>query len=344
MSSLGGSMPGLERQRWLDRVAQNGYALGHASKELQSDREIVAAAVAQNGSALRYASKYLQSDREIVAAANAQNGSAQQHLSVHLQEQVAQSNTTTTTSLASSSSSAAAASSSSAAAATTDPGSTASDERPSKRAKIAEDHVEQRLSELMEHSQNVADVTQSTLSASHYLRCYDRCGQPFHGKGIWATPLATVLGSLPAKFQRAEWQTALQETSIDAGADELNKAGAACAYLWTKTPLNRMLQQVILTDDEELLGRVMPYLRCLNSYVLNVKVRLAATALGLSFRVRLIVVCCARAAAFAYPEDQGVPHLAYDEGASQAPIPWREVPLRNVRVHDDTGSCTRRPA
>ena len=52
MSSTGERMPGLEKQRWIERVAQNGMALEYAAAELKGDREIVLAAVAQNGRAL----------------------------------------------------------------------------------------------------------------------------------------------------------------------------------------------------------------------------------------------------------------------------------------------------
>jgi hypothetical protein len=52
MSSTGERMPGLEKQRWIERVAQNGRALRYAAAELKGDREIVLAAVAQNGSVL----------------------------------------------------------------------------------------------------------------------------------------------------------------------------------------------------------------------------------------------------------------------------------------------------
>ena len=62
MSSTGEKMPELQRQRWLDHVAQNGYALQHAAAELQGDSEIVLAAVAQNGYALQYAAAALQGD------------------------------------------------------------------------------------------------------------------------------------------------------------------------------------------------------------------------------------------------------------------------------------------
>ena len=62
MSSSGTPMPGLDKQRLLERVAQNGRALQHAAAELQADREIVATAVAQDGDALRYAAEELQRD------------------------------------------------------------------------------------------------------------------------------------------------------------------------------------------------------------------------------------------------------------------------------------------
>ena len=62
MSSAGEAMPGLERQRWLDRVAQHGCALEYAPAELKGDREIVLAAVAQHGLALEYAAAELKGD------------------------------------------------------------------------------------------------------------------------------------------------------------------------------------------------------------------------------------------------------------------------------------------
>eukprot|EP01047_Picozoa_sp_COSAG01_P112753 COSAG01_NODE_41484_length_451_cov_0.411932_1_plen_66_part_00 len=56
--SAGEATPGLERQRWLDHVAQDGYALQYAAAELKGDREIVLAAVAQSGDALQYAAQH----------------------------------------------------------------------------------------------------------------------------------------------------------------------------------------------------------------------------------------------------------------------------------------------
>eukprot|EP01043_Picozoa_sp_COSAG02_P042290 COSAG02_NODE_3584_length_6524_cov_7.274934_3_plen_754_part_00 len=69
-------MPGLDKQRLLERVAQDGNALFFAAAELRADKEIVATAVAQWGHALRYAAEELQADREIVATAVAQDGNA----------------------------------------------------------------------------------------------------------------------------------------------------------------------------------------------------------------------------------------------------------------------------
>ena len=84
MSSTGENMPELERQRWLDRVAQDGNALRYAAAELKGDREIVRAAVAQNGFALGHAEAELQGDSEIVLAAVAQDGNALQYAAVEL--------------------------------------------------------------------------------------------------------------------------------------------------------------------------------------------------------------------------------------------------------------------
>ena len=63
MSSSGTPMPGLEKQRLLERVAQDGWVLRYAAVELKADKEIVAAAVAQDGRALRYAAPELKADK-----------------------------------------------------------------------------------------------------------------------------------------------------------------------------------------------------------------------------------------------------------------------------------------
>ena len=62
MSSSGTPMPGLEKQRLLERVAQDGLDLYYAAAELKADKEIVATAVAQNGYALQYAAVELERD------------------------------------------------------------------------------------------------------------------------------------------------------------------------------------------------------------------------------------------------------------------------------------------
>jgi hypothetical protein len=53
----------------LQRVAQNGFALRYASKQLKNNKEIVKIAVAQWGLALEYASEELRNDPEIVKIA-----------------------------------------------------------------------------------------------------------------------------------------------------------------------------------------------------------------------------------------------------------------------------------
>lgn len=57
-------------------VAQNGFALEHASKELRACTQIVQAAVDSKGMALKFASADLQSERRIVLTAVRENGMA----------------------------------------------------------------------------------------------------------------------------------------------------------------------------------------------------------------------------------------------------------------------------
>ena len=84
MSAIGEPMPGLQKQRWLERVARDGAALQDAAAELQGDREVVLAAVAQNGAALQCAAGELQGDREVVLAAVAQTSAALQYAAAEL--------------------------------------------------------------------------------------------------------------------------------------------------------------------------------------------------------------------------------------------------------------------
>jgi hypothetical protein len=60
----------------LAAVAENGWALQHASAGLRGDKEVVMGAVAQDGWALRYASAPLRGDREVVMVAVVRNGLA----------------------------------------------------------------------------------------------------------------------------------------------------------------------------------------------------------------------------------------------------------------------------
>ena len=71
----------VEQTEWLQRVAQNGQALGLASAEIRADRDVVAMAVAAHGHALRLASAELRGDRDVVGAAVARNGGALQYAS-----------------------------------------------------------------------------------------------------------------------------------------------------------------------------------------------------------------------------------------------------------------------
>ena len=84
MSAMGEPMTELEKQRLLERVAQDGRALQHAVAELRGDREVVLAAMAQNGNALQYAAVELKGDREVVLAAVAQHGVILRHAAAKL--------------------------------------------------------------------------------------------------------------------------------------------------------------------------------------------------------------------------------------------------------------------
>ena len=70
----------------LAKIMGNGFALMHASKELQADHEIVLTAVTKygGGGALQYASAGLQADHEIVLKAVKNNGDALKYASEKL--------------------------------------------------------------------------------------------------------------------------------------------------------------------------------------------------------------------------------------------------------------------
>merc|ERR1719362_914673 len=65
-----------DREFVLAAVAQNGWALRHATEELCEDREIVLAAVGQDGYAFKYAAANLRADRAIALAAVSNYGCA----------------------------------------------------------------------------------------------------------------------------------------------------------------------------------------------------------------------------------------------------------------------------
>ena len=73
---------------------------------------------------------------------------------------------------------------------------------------------------------------------------YDACKAPRRGEGIWRDPIAAVLASLPKTFERKQWATAVEKAAPHASSSALALAGAACAWLWSKTPMNRLTQQV----------------------------------------------------------------------------------------------------
>ena len=75
-----------DRDLVLAVVKDDGYALAHASKDLQADREIVLAAVSNNGSSLQYASDDLRADKSIVLAALAEHGQPLRYASEALRD------------------------------------------------------------------------------------------------------------------------------------------------------------------------------------------------------------------------------------------------------------------
>eukprot|EP00971_Amphidinium_carterae_P145208 2877115-Amphidinium_carterae.2 len=62
-----------ERQKWLQLVAEDGFALRRVPDEMKSDRELVLTAVARDGFALECAAEELRNDRQVVLMAVAEN-------------------------------------------------------------------------------------------------------------------------------------------------------------------------------------------------------------------------------------------------------------------------------
>ena len=84
----------------------------------------------------------------------------------------------------------------------------------------------------------------------------------------------TIAHSLPRDFHREEWEEALRKT-VRHEASGLRHAGAALAYLWSKTGMYRLLNNIVLMDDSELplLPRVMTIVKCFSAFVLDEQVR-----------------------------------------------------------------------
>ena len=127
--------------------------------------------------------------------------------------------------------------------------------------------LEAGLKHLMTHRANVEDPScmHRTFAQSGYKKSYDQCGRPRDGGGQWAAPLEAVRSCLPRAFDLATWDQAVAQSG--AGSD-LHRAGSACARLWSGTPACRLINQVIMDDDNRPhLDRMMPFVRCLNEYL-----------------------------------------------------------------------------
>lgn len=130
--------------------------------------------------------------------------------------------------------------------------------------------LEANLKLLMRHGQNVADPSclRYTFAQSGYKASYNQCGRPRDHKDQWTNPMGTVQRCLPQAFDQAEWRQAVRKAP--AGSTPLQTAGAACAHLWTAGPVCRLINQVIMDDDNrQQLDRMMPFIRCFNDYLLS---------------------------------------------------------------------------
>lgn len=126
---------------------------------------------------------------------------------------------------------------------------------------------EQSLEHLMTHWANVEDPScmHRSFAQSDYLKSYNQCGRPRDSGGQWADPLGAVRSCLPQAFDLTQWDQAVAQAG--AGSD-LHKAGSACARLWSSGPACRLINQVIMDDDNRPhLDRMMPFVRCLNEYL-----------------------------------------------------------------------------
>ena len=252
---------GDEKATLLAAVRQDGWALGYASAALRNDPQIVVEAVKQNGFALRYASEALRNDPQIVVEAVKQNGTALRYASAELREQYGE---TAQEFIANVEAHQQGSTGSTAAAVA---------ERPAKKRKL-DPEAERRLARMMETKQNVGNPPLNTLGDSAFLKCYDSLPAPRSGQQLWTKPLEAVAASLPTAFRRDTWEQALREIDESqhasaAGTSALARAGAACVWLWSENAMFRLVQQVVLTDDAALLERTMPFIKCLNAFILD---------------------------------------------------------------------------
>jgi hypothetical protein len=245
----------------VEAVKQDGTALEFASEELKNDRQIVAEAVKQNGFALEYASKALRNDPQIVLEAVKQHGDALEFASAELKQQFGDTAQEFITNVQAHQHD------------STESAAAAAVERPAKKRKL-DPEVERRLARMMQAKQNVDDPPLNTLSDSAFLKCYDSLPAPRSGKQLWTKPLEAVVASLPTAFRRDTWEQTLREIGESqhasaAATSALARAGAACVRLWSENAMFRLVQQVVLTDDAALLERTMPFIKCLNAFILD---------------------------------------------------------------------------
>ena len=142
---------------------------------------------------------------------------------------------------------------------------------------------------MMQAKDHVTSPPLRTLERSAFLKCYNACPPPRSGTPPWTDPLDAVAASLPRDFHKEKWEKALTET---AGAAPLQQAGKACTWLWSQNALSRMLQRVILEDYSQLLERIMPFIKCLNAYILDTQVRnLNRTFPTVAYPTHPLLVC-----------------------------------------------------
>jgi hypothetical protein len=129
--------------------------------------------------------------------------------------------------------------------------------------------LEAGLRHLMHHKENAQNPSclAKTFAQSGYKESYDRCARPRDGADQWADPLTTVKSCLPQAFDLSEWDDAVAHAGADA---DLERAGTACARLWSAGPVGRLINQVIMADNNyPQLDRMMPFIRCFNDFLLS---------------------------------------------------------------------------